>query len=174
MSKHILESLYGIGGNDEGHPPSIINTTRDRVDQNAIRRDPDDGIELAKSRDFDDEYVKNTDLFTTNDEIRLNENQLQILQYFQNRKDAFVSYPPSAGKTAPILKGLKSMFYNRLINPSATTPHILYVVPRKQLAAQMADEFREAVFDKQLKKAFSRVPRNRRHQFVVGLLGGVR
>jgi len=154
MSKHILESLYGIGGNDEGHPPSIINTTRDRVDQNAIRRDPDDGIELAKSRDFDDEYVKNTDLFTTNDEIRLNENQLQILQYFQNRKDAFVSYPPSAGKTAPILKGLKSMFYNRLINPLAITPHILYVVPRKQLAAQMADEFREAVFDKQLKKAF--------------------
>ena len=161
MNKQILESLYGIGGQG-----SNIDLTGDNVDQNAIRRD-NTGRELAKSRDFDDESAKG-EFFKDNYNFPLNARQTEIYNYFIESKDAFVSYPPSAGKTAPIEKGLSELFTNKLNNPSAIAPHILYVVPRKQLAAQVADDFRKKVFFKPLEAKFKidfarnnpRVPRD--------------
>ena len=151
MNKQILESLYGIGGQG-----SNIDLTGDNVDQNVIRRD-NTGKELAKSRDFDDTTAQG-EFFKGKDDFQLNARQEEIRQYFIQSKDAFVSYPPSAGKTAPIEVGLTELFANKLNNVNSNAPHILYVVPRKQLAAQVADDFRKKVFYKQLERYYKNNP----------------
>ena len=132
-SKSILESLYGLGSDTN-------DITNDTVDQN-VARGPD-GRELTKSRDFNDNVL------TPNAKISLNARQREIYLAIIEGRDAFVSYPPSAGKTMPVIQAISELFQARLLNPNKTTPHILYVVPRKQLAAQIADnDFRQHFID---------------------------
>lgn len=149
MNKEILESLYGISGQG-----SNIDLTRDIVDQNAVQRN-NQGIEYAKSRQFNDEKAE-SEFFKGKRDFPLNARQQEIYDYFMQSKDAFVSYPPSAGKTKPIENGLYELFVNKLINSNANAPHILYIVPRKQLAAQVSDSFRKKVFFEALEKKFKK------------------
>lgn len=130
-NKSILEGLYGVGSN-------TIDMTNDTVDQN-VARDPITNNELAKSRDFIDNVL------TPTNTINLNARQFEIYRSIMNGSDAFVSYPPSAGKTMPVLRAVMELYQNKILNSRLQTPHILYVVPRKQLAAQIADnDFRQA------------------------------
>ena len=132
-SKSILESLYGLGSDTN-------DITNDTVDQN-VARGPD-GRELAKSRDFDDNVL------TPNAKVSLTARQKEIYFAVIQGRDAFVSFPPSAGKTMPVIQAISELYQTRLLNPNKTTPHILYVVPRKQLAAQIADnDFRQHFID---------------------------
>lgn len=133
-NKLLLEGLYGLGSDN-------IDITNDTVDQNVARDDQD--RELAKSRDFNDNVQ------TPSNKTVLNARQSEIYNVIRNNPfDAFVSYPPSAGKTMPVIQAIMELFQARILNSNNTTPHILYIVPRKQLAAQIADnDFRSAFID---------------------------
>jgi len=120
INKLIIESLYGLGSDN-------YDISDDIVDQHVAAG-------YTKSRDFVDNVQ------TPKNKPQINNRQREIYSaIYNNQYDVFVSYPPSAGKTMPVKQAIMQLYQEKLLNPNRITPHILYVVPRKQLAAQIAD-----------------------------------
>jgi hypothetical protein len=66
-------------------------------------------------------------------------------RYRQGRKDAIISVPPAAGKTAPVLCAWKAEFISFLAkyangDKNIKVPRIAFIVPTQQLASQIAGQ----------------------------------
>lgn len=137
----LLTEIYGIGetGKDaDGRPrPSRINNTVDRVDRNATVVN---GVDSAKSSNTQDTITDLPSSSKPNIFEKMTNGQKEIYDTVYNKNDAFVSLPPSAGKTMPVLGALLHLYQRYLINDGRVKdpPIVLYVVPRKQLAAQIS------------------------------------
>lgn len=137
----LLTEIYGIGetGKDaDGRSrPSRIDNTTDRTDRDATVVD---GVDSAKSSDTQD-TITSLDSSTKDNVLKkLTKGQREIYDAVYNKNDAFVSLPPSAGKTMPVLGALLHLYQHFLMRDGKINyaPIVLYVVPRKQLAAQIS------------------------------------
>lgn len=91
--------------------------------------------------DRPDEYAKDQDKLK-----RQNDDPTRITDTFQRDVrdrlirglDTFLSIPPSRGKTSPIMGGFTSILVQYFAGKTNNPPVLLYVVPTKQLAAQVA------------------------------------
>lgn len=119
MTNSIIESLYGLGdlASDPVTPNSYsrYDYKSGTTDTNPFKM-PDYGPEKHQNEPWQ------TDL--TNRIIK--------------KDDTFVSVPPSRGKTKPTLKAISKLFDEFIHGRLPYTPTFLYVVPRKQLAGQIA------------------------------------
>ena len=137
----LLTEIYGIGetGKDaDGRSrPSRIDNTEDRTDPNATVVD---GVDSAKSSDTQDTITDLPSSSKPNIFEKMTKGQREIYDAVYSKNDAFVSLPPSAGKTMPVLGALLHLYQHHLMNDRKInyTPIVLYVVPRKQLAAQIS------------------------------------
>lgn len=137
----LLTEIYGIGetGKDADNRPvySRIDNTINRTDRNATMVN---GINSAKSSDIQDTITDLNSSSKDNVLKKLTKGQREIYNTVYSKNDAFVSLPPSAGKTMPVLGALLHLYQHFLMRDGKInyTPIVLYVVPRKQLAAQIS------------------------------------
>lgn len=114
MNKTIFE-LYGLGSSIDSRPS--------RGGGNVW-----DSGTIDNNFKYDNEFKKTPHPFDAD--------QLHILNGLDKGYDLFVSLPPSRGKTRPILSFVIQTFQRHLLKHLKMS--ILFVVPRKQLAGQIA------------------------------------
>lgn len=120
MTKSITESLYGLGDLTSDNPDSTRRYSVDNYKSGTTDAIPFEMPEYGK-KEFPDEPW-----------------QVDLKNRIIAKKDTFVSVPPSRGKTGPTLKAIEKLFDEFIHRRLPYTPIFLYVVPRKQLAGQIA------------------------------------
>lgn len=120
MKNSIIESLYGLGDLASSNPDPT-----NPYSSNNYKSGTTDAIPFVMPKygpkDHEDEAW-----------------QIELKNRIIAKNDTFVSVPPSRGKTGPTKKAIIYLFGEFIHGRLSYTPIFLYVVPRKQLAGQIA------------------------------------